>query len=177
MSPQIAPIPAHLEGEGGKDHQAIAGEVVIPSLAVDMVGRRFHVEWDPLAPVTPLGQLVFFSQFLASSGLYSQWVAACPLRYTSPQAPAVGDVLGTAVLAVLSGACRYAHVTALRGDQVNPQGLGMKKVFSEDSLRRAFQDQEAGALSQWQTQGLHETCAPALEHADLDVTVKPIYGH
>ena len=53
----------------------------------------------------------------------------------------------------------------------------MKKVFSEDSLRRAFQDQEAGALSQWQTQGLLETYAPALEHADLDVTVKPIYGH
>jgi hypothetical protein len=86
MSPQIAPVPAHPEGEAVNDLQAIAGEVMIPSLAVDTMGRRFHVEWDPLAPVTPLGQLVFFSQFLASSGLYSKWVAACPLRYTSPQA-------------------------------------------------------------------------------------------
>lgn len=118
---------------------------MIPSLAVDPMGRRFHVEWDPLAPVAPLGQLVFCSQFLASSGLYSQWVAACPLRYTSPRAPSVGDVLGTAVLAILSGACRYAHVTALRGDQVNPPGLGMEKVVSEDSLRRAFQDASTGA--------------------------------
>ncbi len=32
-------------------------------------------------------------------------------------------------------------------------------------------------MSQWQTQGLLETYTPALEHADLDVTVKPIYGH
>lgn len=115
-------------------------EVMIPSLAVDTVGRRFHVEWDPLAPVTPLGQLVFFSQFLAASGLYSKWVSACPVRYSSPNAPLVGDVLGTSVLAILSGACRYAHVTALRGDQVNPPGLGMDKVVSEDSLRRAFQE-------------------------------------
>ena len=75
----------------------------------------------------------------------------------------MGDVLGPAVLAILSGACRYAHVTALRGDQVNPQGLGMEKVVSEDSLRRAFQDEEVGVLAQWQTQALLETYAPALE--------------
>jgi hypothetical protein len=64
------------------------------------------------------------------------------LRYTSPNAPTLKDLLGTWVLASLSGAWRYAHVTALRGDRVNPQGLGMEKVVSEDSLRRAFQDQE-----------------------------------
>ena len=116
----------------------VAREVINSSLPVDTLGHRFHVEWDPLAPVTPMGQLVFFCQFLASAGLYSNWITKCPLRYNSPNAPAVRDVLGTSVLAILSGACRYAHVSALRGDQVNPQGLGMEKVVSEDSLRRAF---------------------------------------
>ena len=180
MSPQIGPAPTHPEGEAIQEVRTSVREVMSPSLAVDTVGHRFHVEWDPLAPVTPLGQLVFFSQFLAASGLYSKWVVACPLRYTSPRAPLVGDVLGTAVLAILSGACRYAHVTALRGDQVNPQGLGMERVVSEDSLRRAFRDEDSKALAQWQTQSLLETYAPALEQpwiADLDVTVKPIYGH
>lgn len=180
MSLQIAPVPAHPEGEAVNDLQAIAGEVMRASLAVDTMGRRFQVEWDPLAPVTPLGQVVFFSQFLASSGLCSKWVAACPLRYTRPQAPSVGDVLGTAVLAILSGACRCAQVTALRGDRVNPQGLGMEKVVREDSVRRAFQDKAAGALARWQTQALLETCAPALEPpwiAAPDVTVKPLCGH
>ena len=180
MSPQVAPVPAHPEGDGGSELQRAAREVLAPSLAVDTVGRRVHVEWDPCAPVTPLGQLVFFCQFLAASGLYSKWIANCPLHYTSPNAPTVRDVLGTAVLGILSGACRYAHVTALRGDQVNPQGLGMDKVVSEDSLRRAFEDEDAIALAQWQTQALLETYAPALEQpwiADLDVTIKPIYGH
>jgi hypothetical protein len=150
------------------------------SLAVDTLGRRLHVEWDPLASVTPLGQLVFFCQFLAASGLYASWVANCPLRYDSPNAPAVRDVLGTSVLAILSGACRYAHVTALRGDRVNPPGLGMEKVVSEDSLRRAFQKGDAAALAGWQTEALLATYGPALEQpwiADLDVTVKPVYGH
>jgi hypothetical protein len=138
------------------------------------------VEWDPLAPVTPFGQLVFFAQFLATSGLYSKWVAACPLHYRSGNAPKVRDVLGTAVLAVLSGAWRYAHVTALRGDRVNPKGLGMEKVVSEDSLRRAFKDEAGEIVVRWQTEALLASYAPALEQpwiADLDVTIKPIYGH
>ena len=83
MPLQVAPVPAHPLGEVVRS--------VRPSvpLAVDTVGSRFHVEWDPDAPVTPLGQLVFFSQFLATAGLFRDWVADCPLRFTSPNAPAL----------------------------------------------------------------------------------------
>jgi hypothetical protein len=180
MHESNAPILAHPQGEE-KSLIISTAEAALPaSLPVDTVGQRFHVEWDPQAPVTPLGQLVFFSQFLAAGGLYSQWVANCPLHYTSPNAPRHADLLGTWTLATLSGAWRYAHVTALRGDRVNPPGLGMDKVVSEDSLRRAFQDADSGAVADWQTQALLQTYAPALELpwiADLDVTVKPIYGH
>jgi len=180
MPLSIAPILAHPEGESLlrpaiPDSGAISG-----ALPVDTLGHRIHVEWDPHAAVTPLGQLVFFSQFLAASGLYADWVRQCPLKYESHNAPVVADVLGTWVLASLGGASRYAHVTALRGDTVNPQGLGMNKVVSEDSLRRAFQGEESQALAVWQTKALQATYAPALEHpwiCDLDVTVKPIYGH
>lgn len=178
MSPQVGPVSAHPEGERTELPSAVR-EALASSVAVDTVGRRFHVEWDPLAPVTPFGQLVFFCQFLAVSGLYAPWVEGCPLSYDSPNAPAVRDVVGTSVLAILSGACRYAHVTALRGDKVNPQGLGMEKVVSEDSLRRAFRRADGPALARWQTDGLRSTYAPALEQpwiADLDVTIKPIYG-
>lgn len=52
-------------------------------LAVDTGGGRFHVEWDPQAPVTPLGQLVFFAQFPAVGPLFADWVRDCPLRYQS----------------------------------------------------------------------------------------------
>ena len=179
MSPQISPIPIHPEGEPSAT--ALAARAVLdPPVPVDTLGHRFHVEWDPHSPVTPMGQLVFFAQFLAAAGLYGQWVSGCPLRYTSPNAPKVPDVLGTWVLATLGGAWRYAHVTALRGDQVNPPGLGMEKVVSEDSLRRAFQDQDAAALAQWQTQALAAAYEPGLDQpwiCDLDVTIKPIFGH
>lgn len=180
MSSQVAPVPTHPPGEVCSAIISTPVDAPGPALAVDTIGRRCHVEWDPQAPVTPLGQLVFFCQFLAAGGLYSKWVAECPLRFTSPNAPSRSDLLGTWVLASLSGAWRYAHVTALRGDRVNPPGLGMEKVVSEDSLRRAFQDQDGAALAAWQKEALLRTYAPALAQpwiADLDVTVKPIYGH
>jgi len=180
MSPQIGPIALHPQGEPTSEVVLTSPRDVLPAIPVDTIGHRFHVEWDPEAPVTPLGQLVFFCQFLSAGGLYADWVAQCPLTYTSPNAPDLKDLLGTWVLATLGGAWRYAHVTTLRGDRVNPQGLGMSKVVSEDSLRRAFQNGDAAALRQWQTEALFQTYAPVLEQpwiADLDVTVKPIYGH
>ncbi|MGA7978787.1 MAG: hypothetical protein WCA32_01005 [Chromatiaceae bacterium] len=102
---------------------------------VDTFGGRVNVEWDPQTAVTPLGQLPFFTEFLQVSGLFDPWMESCPLLLTSPNAPSKRDVLGTAVLAVLSGHQRYAHISALRGDSVNPPLLGMSKVMSEDSVR------------------------------------------
>ena len=128
----ILPVAAHPEGES-----LCPLEITYP-LALDTPGKRYHVEWDPAAPVTPMGQLVFFSQFLATGGLFAPWVADCPLHYRSANAPKVVDVLGTLALGVLAGQWRYAHLTALRADRVNPASLGMSKVCSEDSARRAF---------------------------------------
>ena len=33
------------------------------------------VEWDETAPVTPLGQLAFFIDYLKQAGLFDAWVA------------------------------------------------------------------------------------------------------
>jgi len=150
------------------------------TVIVDTLGRRVRVEWDPEAPVTPLGQLVFFSQFLATAGLFSEFVRTCPLLYSSPNAPAKQDVLGTATLAILAGHCRYAHIAALKSDRVNPQGLGMTRVCSEDSVRLAFLDTDPEACAQWQQQTLARIWEPVLKLPwvlDMDMTVKPIYGH
>jgi hypothetical protein len=147
---------------------------------VDTPAHRFHVEWVPDAPVTGMGNLVFFSQFLATGGVFQKWVASCPVRYQSPNAPQLNDLLGTILLSTLSGHRRYSHITTLRNDKVNPAGLGMSGVCSEDSVRRAFEDEDPHALEQWQTQALEDSYKPALKYPwilDIDVTVKPIYGH
>jgi Transposase DDE domain group 1 len=172
---------AHPPGESGIVSTGVVQKGLQPKrLPMDLHGRRVYVEWDPYAPVTPLGQLVYFSQFLATAGLFSEWVADCPLRYTSPNAPSRTDVLGTATLAILAGNKRYAHVTALRGDTVNAKGLGMTRVLSEDALRRAFADEPPQPLEIWQRKHLLRSVEPVLKEpwiCDVDVTIKPVYGH
>src|SRR5512137_2329688 len=117
-------------------------------VAVDTFAGRIHVEWDPDAAVTPFGQLPFFIEFLKASGLYDAFVTDCPLSYSSPNAPNVRDILGTLLLSILAGHKRYAHITTIRTDRVNPELLGMEGVASEDSVRRALsQFDEADALA------------------------------
>jgi len=147
---------------------------------LDTFGGRIHVRWDEIAAVTPFGQLVFFVEFLKTAGLWDAFVKDCPLNWESHNAPGKTNVLGTILLSVLAGHRRYAHVTALRFDGVNPQLLGMTKVCSEDSVRRAFQDTAEPVCTQWLTRHLQAAYRPLLREAwvlDIDTTVKPLYGH
>jgi len=68
-------------------------------VAVQTMGGRMHVRWDHGAQVTPHGQIVYFAEFLATAGIFDNWVKS-PLRYTSPNASSVRDVLGTLMLGI-----------------------------------------------------------------------------
>src|SRR5208282_4222239 len=112
-----------------------------------------RVEWDHEAALTPLGQLPFFIHFLKASGLFD---------------------------AMLAGHKRYTHIAALRCDAVLPELLGMKKIVSEDAIRRAFKaiDETEGAA--WLRQHLQYCVEPLLAEPwilDVDTTIKPLYGH
>ena len=98
---------------------------------LDTFAGTVKVEWDRSSPLTPLGQAVYFIEFLKVSGVFDALNADCPLHYTSPNAPEVRDVIGTWVLSVLAGHRRYAHVTALRSDSVLPELMGMSRIVSE----------------------------------------------
>ena len=146
----------------------------------DTYGGTVHVEWDPQTPLTPLGQLVFFIQFLKTCDLFQSWANDCPLHYTSPNASKKTDILGTLLLAVLSGQNRYAHISAIRQDSVNPELLGMNRVLSEDAIRRAFENADANDCKKWQQKHL-ENCYESLLSEewilDVDTTVKLLYGN
>ena len=164
--------------QGDEKNQALA--LISGPVAVDTFGGRVHVEWNPQAAVTPLGQLPFFIEFLKVSGLFAPWVEQCPLGWDSPNAPRKRDVLGTALLSILSGHQRYAHINALRGEGVNPALLGMRKVVSEDSVRRGFSKMDEKDGVAWLQHHLERIYAPLLSEPwilDADVTVKPLYGH
>lgn len=171
---------------------------VAAELRVATPGGRFHVRWDEGGSATALGQLPFFAEFLEVSGLFSRWLDGCPMTYTSPNAPSVVDVLGTWLLSILDGQRRYAHVAGLRGDGVAPQILGMNKIVSDESLRRALahlapdqpgrasEEERAARTAQlakstaWMDAALSESTTDALRTPwilDADTTVKLLYGH
>lgn len=148
-------------------------------ISVDTFGGRVHVEWDPDGAITPLGQLPFFIEFLKVSGLFESFVSECPLEYTSPNAPDKRDVLGTLLLSILSGHNRYAHIASVRHDNVNPELLGMSKVVSEDSARKALSAIDEKEGTAWLDRQLSHCTRPLLSRPwimDGDTTVKVLYG-
>jgi hypothetical protein len=101
------------------------------------------------------------------------------LAYVSGNAPTKAEVLGTWMLSALSGHKRYSHVTTIRCDGVNPGLLGMRRVISEDALRRALAAVPEDEGVAWLDGHLSESVAPLLDAPwilDIDTTVKPLYG-
>lgn len=146
---------------------------------VQSVSGPVQVQWDQESASTPMGQLAYFIEFLNLTGLWAKWVERCPLNYTSPNASRKEEVLGTLLLSILSGRRRYAHVTAIRCDGVNPALLGMRKVVSEDGLRNALKniDEERGIP--WLDGHLSDSVTPLLDAPwvmDTDTTIKALYG-
>jgi hypothetical protein len=63
---------------------------------------------------------------------------------------------------------------------VNPELMGMTKVVSEDSVRRAWMQIGKEEGEEWLRRQLVSSYEPLLEEPwalDLDATVKPLYGH
>ena len=157
-----------------------AKKALTEAVEVDTFDGKLHIEWDPTATVTPIGQLPFFIQFLKLGNRFEPWVEECPLVYTSRNAPTKTDVLGSLLLSVLSGHTRYSHIATLMSDSVNSALLGMKKVVSDDSARRALKRMDEVKGIHWLQDHLFSSYAPLLNTPwilDADVTVKPLYGH
>jgi hypothetical protein len=172
----FTPDTVHPLGEADR----VENSSISKAIEVETFAGKVHVEWDPTAAVTPIGQLPFFIEFLNLGHRFNTWVEDCPLHYTSNNAPKKIDVLGSLFLSILSGHNRYTHLTALRGDSVNTQLLGMNKVVSDDSAIRALKRMAQVPAINWLQNHLQSCYEPLLTTPwilDVDVTVKPIYGH
>ncbi len=159
MNDEKALVTVHPEGEQQKGEMQPQETV----LSLDTFAGKIQFKWVPAADVSSLGQMPFFIEFLKTSGLFDCWVNDCPLEYTSPNAPPKRDVLGTILLSVLAGHWRYAHISALRGDGVNPELLGMRKVASEDSVRRGLSAMKEEESTVWLKKHLKASQTPPAE--------------
>jgi hypothetical protein len=176
MSVEDEVVQAHPKGEV----QTAGGQAAESVTSLDTFAGKVYVKWAPEATVSSLGLMPFFIEFLKTSGLFDKWVADCPLHYTSGNAPEKRNVLGTLVLSVLAGHWRYAHINAIRGDGINPELLGMTRVASEDSVRRAMKAMDEAASGEWMKGHLKASYEPLLQEPwvlDVDTTVKLLYGH
>lgn len=151
-----------------------------PGIPVDTYAGRVYIDWDHDTQVTPLGQLSFFIEFLKRTELFDHWISTCPLQLKSPNAPSLRDVLGTILLSVLSGHTRYSHITTVRTDKVNAPLLGMTKIVSEDSVRRALLKMPEIESKEWLMNELKICYSEILNVPwilDVDTTIKCLYGH
>jgi hypothetical protein len=146
---------------------------------VETPGGRIQIRWDMEASATSNAQLAFFAEFLSTTGVYESWMNSCSLSYSSGNGSQKQDVLGTWFLSILAGQHRYAHITALRGDGVSPQILGMSKIVSEDTLRRALARMSADQSRDWLRPQLMASVQAALNSPwipDINTTIKTLFG-
>ena len=139
-------------------------------------------KWDETTAVSRHAFLPHFAAFLHAGGQFERLAATCPVRYTSPNAPPVREVLATAVAGIVLGLTRYRHFGQLRGDEVAAAAFGVRTLRSCDAVRRfvraAAKDPATGL--RWAWDALFRSVAPLLPHdyaLDLDPTVKSLYGH
>ena len=176
MMEERALLKTHPAGESGNAGFGLDGG----TQSLDTFAGKVQIRWVPDGAVSTLGLLPFFIEFLKASGLFDAFVADCPLAYASSNAPLKRDVLGTILLSVLAGHNRYAHISGIRNDGVNPELLGMTKVVSEDSARRALKGLDEKLGGEWLKKHLKAGYAPLLDEPwvlDMDSTVKLLYGH
>jgi hypothetical protein len=92
---------------------------------------------------------MFFFQFLRAGDRWQPFLKDCPLRYHGNRGSGSLNVIGTAMLSILCGHWRYAHINSVRGDTVNAALLGMRKIVSEDVVRNALKRMDEATNLRW----------------------------
>jgi hypothetical protein len=103
-----------------KDRELAVRQQVLEALGLQSADGQIKVRWDKKGQATAQGQMAFFIEFLSAAGQFDQWVADCPVNYKSPNGSTPRGIVGTWMLSILSGHWRYAHVSAMRADGINP---------------------------------------------------------
>jgi hypothetical protein len=168
--------------DDGRDAALMPNGGQVQGFRAMLQARSCDVEWDQSVLATDSGGMVYFAQFLSEGHVFREWVDACPLRYTSNNAPEKAAVLATVVVGVVKGAWRYAHMGTVRHDRLLAGILNVPGLVSEDAVRRAFGQcrRHEREWNEWLSRFELATLGPLLTERyvlDLDTTIKPLYGH
>ena len=131
--------------------------------------------------VTPFGGLSVFIAFLQKIGYRQQVSEHLPVRLKSPNAIDPGETYTAFLLAVATGARRFAHTALLRADKGLHALLGMRRFPTDDTIGNLFKRFRQGLgvkfyepLWAWQLSRLPQRAGGY--SLDLDSTVFERYG-
>jgi hypothetical protein len=131
--------------------------------------------------VTPFGGLAVFISFLQKVGFVEQVRQHMPIRWRSPNHINPTVTFTAFLMAVLTGARRFAHAGLLRGDRALHALLGLERFPTDDTIRNLFRKFGMGhvqrlyePLAEWQMERLPQRSEGYT--LDLDSTVFERYG-
>lgn len=139
-------------------------------------GAKLVLEETPKA-ITPFGGLASFIEFLGRIGFTQQVQSALPFAApTSNNAIPLVHTFTAFMVAVVTGARRFAHTQWLRADHVLHAMLGMERFPGDDTVRNFFARFSQGTVQtfwrpiwKWSLEKL-TPCSEGF-HLDLDSTV------
>ena len=144
------------------------------------MGGDYALRWDDATPMSVNAHAALLSQFAKAGGFFDSLVETCPMRLTSNNAPEVRDLLATVLVSMVNGATRFRHIDRLHGDAATAELFGVGRFMSCDSVRRNFASMPAVESLPWvwgENLRLLQDVLAEDYIADLDPTVKPLYGH
>ena len=131
--------------------------------------------------VTPFGGLAVFILFLQKVGFVEKVRQHMPIRWRSPNHIDPTATFTAFLMAVLTGARRFAHAGLLRGDRALHALLGLDRFPIDDTIRNLFRKFGMGQvqrlyepLAEWQMERLPQRGEGYT--LDLDSTVFERYG-
>ena len=131
--------------------------------------------------VTPFGGLAVFISFLQKVGFVEKVRQHMPIRWRSPNHIDPTVTFTAFLMAVLTGAKRFAHAGLLRGDRALHALLGLERFPIDDTIRNLFRKFGMGhvqrlyePLAEWQMERLPQRGEGYT--LDLDSTVFERYG-
>ena len=132
--------------------------------------------------VTPYGGLALFVEFLGRVGWTRVLAEHFPFAYGSPNAIAPAQTLTVFLMAVLTGARRFAHAATLRADRALQAMLGVRRCPGDDAIRALFRRFGAGEIQRlfrplWRWMLERHPRAEQGYTLDVDSTVLARYGH
>ena len=147
---------------------------------IETLGGDYALKWDDETQMSVNAHAALLSQFAKAGGFFDRLVETCPMRLTSNNAPDVRDLIATVMVSMVNGATRFRHFDRLHGDTATAELFGVRRFMSCDSVRRNFASIPDGQALPWawrENLRLLQDVVAEDYVADLDPTVKPLYGH